>query len=176
MLQEASAPVTVVKNIADQQDLAIIPTESSNDRLDDVARWLSTAWSVLPSAHHDLRAEILALGAAKDQPSFTNLRVQCSTKLAFAAARAPKQESSSPTLTEMSEAEAHVQETVRWINGVRSDGDVALMRELVALADAAMDVVESGVDARAEKMRDFMMCKARCIASACVLGRTITRV
>ncbi|TIA21367.1 hypothetical protein D6C81_03861 [Aureobasidium pullulans] len=174
MLQEASAPVPVVKTIADQQDVAIISRESSDDRLDDIARWLYTAWSVLPSAHHDLRTELLALGAAEDQPSFANLRVQCSTRLAFAAARAPKQASSSPAFTGISEAEAHVRETVRWINGVRADGDVALMRELIALAGAAMDVVESGVDVRAEKMEGFMMRKARCIASTCVLGRAVT--
>lgn len=53
---------------------------------------------------------------------------------------------------------------------------MTLMLALVALAGAAMNVVESEVGEKAEKMRKFMMCKTGCIASVCLLEQTVSTV
>ncbi|KAI4733001.1 hypothetical protein E4T50_16443 [Aureobasidium sp. EXF-12298] len=141
---------------------------SSRDRAEEIARWLYSAWSVLPSAHHILRPQLLALGAAQNLDSFAKVRIECSTKLALVAARAPKSEPCKLLLIGTSDAEEQVREVVQWVNGVRSDADIALVHELAALAGAAMDVVDSFLE-KEEKMGRFLVQKARCIAFACVL-------
>jgi len=147
--------------------------DSPFDKAEETAHWLYSAWKVLPSAHNELRAQLLALGVADDANTFAQLRVDCSTKLAFAAALAPKQEPNKLLLTEISDAEEQVREVVEWANGVRPDADTVLVYDLAALARAAMDVVDS-VPEKEEKMRVFLVHKARCIAFACGLGRAVT--
>jgi hypothetical protein len=44
-----------------------------------------------------------------------------------------------------------------------------LVKDLVTLAGAAMDVIDSVSD-KEEKMERFLVIKARCIGLACVLG------
>lgn len=74
-------------------------------------------------------------------------------------------------INDVSDAEEQVREVVRWINGVKSGADVLMLHDLVTLAGAAMLVLDAASDAKVEKMNDFFICKARCIASAC-LSRT----
>jgi hypothetical protein len=74
-----------------------------------------------------------------------------------------------------SDAEAQVREVVVWINDVKSDADSILMQHLVALAGAAMRVIEVGNgDGRQDKIDSFLIMKARCIALACVMESAIT--
>jgi hypothetical protein len=144
------------------------------DRSEEIAHWLYSAWKVLPSAHYTLRSQLLALGAATSTTSFATLRIDISTALAFAAARTPIQEPEPPLLI-ASDAEAQVREVVTWINDVRSDADSILMQHLVALAGAAMRVIEVGnEDGRQERMDLLLLMKARCIALACVMENAIT--
>jgi hypothetical protein len=146
------------------------------DRSEEIAHWLYSAWKVLPSAHYTLRSRLLALGAAKSTTSFATLRIDISTALAFAAARDPHREPEPPLLT-ASDAEAQIKEVVTWINDVRSDADSILVQHLVALAGAAMRVIEVGNgDGRQERMDLFMAMKAKCIALVCVMESTITMV
>jgi hypothetical protein len=162
-------PQSDEKTIVMHQD-ASLPA----DRSEEIAHWLYSAWKVLPSAHYILRPQLLALDAAKSTTSFATLRIDISTALAFAAARTPLQEPGPPLLT-ASDAEAQVREVVTWINDVRSDADSILMQHLVALAGAAMRIIEVGnEDGRQEKMDLFMVMKARCIALACVMESAIT--
>ncbi|KAI4722719.1 hypothetical protein E4T48_01034 [Aureobasidium sp. EXF-10727] len=144
---------------------------SLEDKADEIANWLYSAWNILPSAHHDLRPQLLALGAASNEVVFSQARVECSTRLALTAAISGTAEVTPTCLASTTDVEDHVREVVRWINGVKSDADVILMHDLVALARAAMGVVDSASGLRAEKMNHFLMCKARCIASACLLER-----
>jgi hypothetical protein len=58
---------------------------------------------------------------------------------------------------------------VGWVNGVRPDADSMLVKDLVTLAGAAMDVIDSVSD-KEENMERFLVIKARCIGLACVLG------
>lgn len=149
--------------------------DSPFDKAEEIAHWLYSAWKVLPSAHHKLRTQLLALGVADDANTFAQLRVDCSTKLAFAAALASKQEPNKPLLTETSDAEEQVREVVEWANGVRPDADTVLVYDLAALARAAIEVADS-VSEKEEKMRVFLVHKARCIAFACGLGRAVATV
>ncbi|KAG9853266.1 hypothetical protein KCU98_g2897, partial [Aureobasidium melanogenum] len=142
--------------------------DSPTARVEEIAKWLLGAWSVLPSAHHDLRNQLLALGTPSDK-LFAQARVECTTRLAFAAARAPKSEVIATCITNVSDAEKQVREVVQWINNVKSDADVLILHDLVALAAAGMEVVDATSEAKVEKMNDFLMCKARCIARACLL-------
>jgi hypothetical protein len=162
-------PQSDEKTIVMHQD-ASLPV----DRSEEIAHWLYSAWKVLPSAHFTLRSQLLALGAAKSTISFATLRIDISTALAFAAARTPILEPEPPLLT-ASDAEAQVREVVVWINDVKSDADSILMQHLVALAGAAMRVIEVGNgDGRRDKMDSFLIMKARCIALACVMESAIT--
>jgi hypothetical protein len=147
----------------------------SIDRSEEIARWLYSAWKVLPSAHHELRSHLLSLGATRDTASFANLRVDISTALAFAAARTPERHFSQSSLLTYSDAEHGVKEVVQWINSVRSDADTALVYDLATLAGAAMDVVDS-VSEKEEKIEAFLLQKARCIAFAGWLGAAVTTV
>jgi hypothetical protein len=140
----------------------------SFDRAEEIALWLYSAWKVLPSAHHELRAQLLALGAAKDASSVARIRVDCSTRLALTAARATQKELNQPLPEKISDVEEQVREVVTWINGVRRDADTALVYDLASLAGVAMDVVDSVLE-KEEKMGRFLVQKARCIALACVL-------
>lgn len=98
-------------------------------------------------------------------------RVERTTQLAFAAARqTPKSKVIAICITDTRDAEEHVSEVVQWINSVKPNADVLVLHDLVALAAAAMEVLECTSDARIEKMNNFLMCKARCIAGACFLG------
>jgi hypothetical protein len=143
------------------------------ERSEEIAHWLYSAWKVLPSAHHTLRSRLLALGAARSTISFATLRIDISTALAFSAARTSINEFEPPLLT-ASDAEAQVREVVTWINDVRSDADSILIQHLVALAGAAMRVIEVGSrDGRRETMDSFLIMKARCIALACVMANSI---
>jgi len=160
---------------ADKTFVAHHDADSPFDKAEEIAHWLYSAWKVLPSAHNELRAQLLALGAADDVNTFAQLRVDCSTKLAFAAALAPKQEPNKLLLTEMSDAEEQVREVVEWANGVRPDADTVLVYDLAALARATMDVVDS-VSEKEEKIKVFLVHKARCIAFACGLGRAVATV
>ena len=165
------APVPV-----DSDKLAIVANhelESPRDKAEEIARWLHSAWSVLPAAHHILRPQLLALGAAQDAESFAEIRVDCSTRLAFAAARATRQDSNKSPMPETSDAEDQVREVVRWINGVRYDADIAILHDLVALAGAAMDVANL-IEKSEQTMERLSVLKARCIASVCVLGNAVT--
>ncbi|CAD0100477.1 unnamed protein product [Aureobasidium mustum] len=164
-IREISVPPSMAletTNIAVQQG-----TDSSRDRAEEIANWLFNAWKVLPSAHYDLRGQLLALSNASDE-LFAKLRIECTTQLAFAAARVPKTEGSA-CIMKMSDAEEQVREVVQWINDVKSGADMGLIHDIVALAGVAMEVVDSAPDLKAERMNDFLMCKARCIADACSL-------
>jgi hypothetical protein len=143
-------------------------TEFPRDKVERVTRWLYSAWSVLPDAHHVLRPQLLTLGATRDADSFAEVRIDCSTKLAFAAARAPKDHLGIRLLTQMSDAEDQIKEVVQWVNSVDSNADIALVHDLRALAGAAMDVVDSVLE-KEDRMELFLMQRARCIAFACVL-------
>jgi hypothetical protein len=160
----ASLPVASVEKIMVVHHDASPPFDES----EEIAQWLYTAWTVLPSAHHTLRPQLIALGSACNKPSFAALRIDISTALAFAAARTSINEPDTPLLTP-SDAEREVREVVAWMDGVRPDADSILVKDLAALAGAAMDVVES-VSGKEEKMQRFLVCKARCIGLACVLG------
>jgi hypothetical protein len=172
-----SAPVDVTA--VHVTTAAAIPPSSPNVEFaeykrDHIAQWLLSAWTVLPSTHHDLRDVLLALGSTTDVAAFANARINCSTRLAFAAAALTKHTHSTPDqhmalFNTTTDAEEEVRSVICWINGVRPDGDTLLMREIVALARAAMDVVES-LASSSDMMEAFAACKARCIASACVLG------
>ncbi|KAI5247530.1 hypothetical protein E4T43_02037 [Aureobasidium subglaciale] len=145
-------------------------SDRTNDKVEEIAHWLCNAWDILPTAHLDLRTQLLALGTAADVSAFAKARIECSTQLAFAAARALKQEPSTTLqLLSTSDAEQQVREVVKWVNGVNSDADIVLMRDLVALAEAALTVVGSEMDSKSGKTKKFVMCKAKCIASACLL-------
>lgn len=72
-------------------------------------------------------------------------------------------------ITDPRDAEEPVSEVVQWINSVKPNADVLVLHHLVALAVAAMEVLGCTPDARIEKMNNFLMCKARCIAGACFL-------
>jgi hypothetical protein len=163
---EANAPLPV------HLDKVTTATSHERDppssRAEEVACWLYTAWTVLPSAHHTLRPQLLALGSACDTTSFAALRIDISTALAFAAARTPSNEADTPLLT-ISDAEREVRGVVAWVNGARPDADSMLVKDLVTLAGAAMDVVDSVSD-KEENMERFLVIKARCIGLACVLG------
>ncbi|KAH0283463.1 hypothetical protein M436DRAFT_73233 [Aureobasidium namibiae CBS 147.97] len=137
------------------------------DKAEEIARWLHGAWNVLPDAHHVLRSELLALGAAEDASCFAELRIDCSTNLAFATARITKQ-----TLVEAATDASEVQqvrEVVQWVNGVKSGTDIALLHDLVTLAGAAIDVADCVFQEKRQNQQRFSVLKARCIASACVL-------
>jgi hypothetical protein len=166
LIRDASAPLPAgfdkVATVANHN------AEPSRDRAEEISCWLYSAWSVLPDAHHILRSQLLALGATQDADAFAEVRVECSTKLAFVAARAPKHHLSIPPLTQISDAEEQVKEVVQWVNDVRSDADIALVHDLAALAGAAMDAVDSVLE-KEDRMELFSMLKARCIAFACVL-------
>lgn len=174
----ASTPVSIPPDWTEEMAVALHHDANlSFDRAEEISVWLYSAWKVLPSAHHELRAQLLALGAADDANTFAQLRVDCSTKLAFAAALAPKQEPNKLLLTETSDAQEQVREVVEWANGVRSDADTVLVYDLAALARAAMDVVDSSAQEKKEgKMGVFLVHKARCIAFACGLGRAVMTV
>ncbi|CAD0096250.1 unnamed protein product [Aureobasidium vineae] len=170
--REAADPLAVELN----QTTSVTPRDifSLEDRADEIANWLYSAWNILPSAHHDLRSHLLALGAASNEDMFPQARVECSTRLAFTVARDQTAVAMTVRLTNTTDAENQVREVVQWINGVRFDADVILMNDLVALARAAMEVVDSASDDKAMKMNNFLMCKAKCIASACLLRNVAT--
>ncbi|KAI4851668.1 hypothetical protein E4T44_01992 [Aureobasidium sp. EXF-8845] len=162
-------PQSDEKTVAVQHDPSL-----SVDRSEEIAHWLYSAWKVLPSAHHTLRSRLLALGAAKSNISFATLRIDISTALAFTAARTPVKEPEPPLLT-ASDAEAQIREVVTWMNDVKSDADSILMQHLVALAGAAMRVIEVGNGyGRQEEMDLFLVTKAKCIALACVIESAMT--
>ncbi|KAG9568990.1 hypothetical protein KCU71_g2012, partial [Aureobasidium melanogenum] len=166
VIREASAPASIEPERAStvgQQGV-----KPSTARAEEIANWLFNAWTVLPSAHYDLRKRLLALGTASDE-LFAEARIECTTQLAFAAARACKSQVAVARITDFSDAEEQVREVVQWISNVKHDADVLLMHGLVALAAAATEVVDATSEARDEKMSDFLMCKARCIAGACLL-------
>ncbi|KAG9690803.1 hypothetical protein KCU95_g8491, partial [Aureobasidium melanogenum] len=166
VVRESSGPACVAlktARITTQQE-AGLPTA----RVEEIATWLFGAWSVLPSAHHDLRDQLLALGGASEE-LFAQARVECTTRLAFAVARAPRSEVTATCISDVSDAEKQVREVVQWINNVKPDADVLLLHDLIALAAAAMEAVDSTSDSKPEKMNDFLMCRARCIARACLL-------
>ncbi|KAG9524274.1 hypothetical protein KCV07_g1919, partial [Aureobasidium melanogenum] len=149
----------------------IAPQQGPNlpsDRAEEIATWLFNAWSVLSSAHYDLRDQLLALGTTSVE-LYAKARIECTTRLAFAAARTPKSEVAVACITDVFDAEEQVREVVQWINNVKPDADVVLLHDLVALAAATMEVVNPTSDSKAEKMNDFLTCKARCIARACLL-------
>ncbi|KAH0334626.1 hypothetical protein KCU81_g9358, partial [Aureobasidium melanogenum] len=165
-IHETSGPACVAvetARITTQQGAGSPPA-----RTEEIATWLFGAWSVLPSAHHDLRDQLLAFGAASEE-LFAQARVECTTRLAFAAARAPKLQDTATCTTDVADAEEQVREVVQWINNVKPDADISILHDLVVLAQTAMKVVDSDPDSKAEKMNEFLMCKARCIAHACVL-------
>jgi hypothetical protein len=165
----ASTPASMPLD-SDEEKVIVVHHDASPpfDRTEEIAHWLYTAWTVLPSAHHILRPQLLALGSACDTTSFAALRIDISTSLAFAAARTPSNEPD-PPLSTNSDAEREVREVVAWVNSVRSDADSMLVKDLVTLAGAAMDVIDSVSD-KEEKMERFVVIKARCIGLACVLG------
>ncbi|CAD0108400.1 unnamed protein product [Aureobasidium uvarum] len=162
--------------IALNQSTSIAPHEKNllKVRADEIANWLYSAWNILPSAHHDLRSNLLALGAASNGFMFSQARVECSTRLAFTVARGQKESATPICLASTADAEHHVREIVQWINGVKFDADVILMHDLVVLVGAAMEVVDSVSNFKAEKMNKFLMIKAKCIASACLLQNVAT--
>ncbi|KAG9672486.1 hypothetical protein KCU99_g595, partial [Aureobasidium melanogenum] len=160
----SSAALEKAKIVTQQPDPSTSETE-------EIANWLFNAWTVLPSAHYDLRNQLLALGTAPPELS-AKARVECTTQLAFAAARTPESEITAACIADVSDAEEQVRKVVQWINNVRPDADMLLLHDLVALAAAAMEVVDTTSEMKAEKMKDFLRCKARCIASACLLGDT----
>ncbi|KAI4724516.1 hypothetical protein E4T49_07727 [Aureobasidium sp. EXF-10728] len=166
--REAASPLPVKLN--HMTTLAPHNEPSLKDRTDEIADWLYSAWNILPSAHHDLRSQLLALGAASDEVLFSQARVDCSTRLAFTAAMSQNVQPTPICLATTTDAEDHVREVVQWISGVKSDADIILMHDLVALARAALEVVDSASELQDEKMNHFLMYKARCIASACLLG------
>jgi hypothetical protein len=165
----ASTPASLPVD-CDEEKAVVMHHDASPpfDRSEEIAEWLYTAWTVLPSAHLILRPQLLALGSACDTTSFAALRIDISTSLAFAAARTPSNEADTP-LSTASDAEREVREVVGWVNGVRPDADSMLVKDLVTLAGAAMDVIDSVSD-KEEKMERFVVIKARCIGLACVLG------
>ncbi|KAG9660621.1 hypothetical protein KCU64_g3086, partial [Aureobasidium melanogenum] len=171
VIREASAPASIEPERAStvgQQGV-----KPSTARTEEIANWLFNAWTVLPFAHYDLRNQLLALGTASDE-LFAQARVECTTRLAFAAARAPKSEVIATCITDVSDAEKQVGEVVQWINNVKSNADVLILHDLVALAGAAVEIMDSALDVKAERMNGFLMCKARCIARACLLGHDTT--
>jgi hypothetical protein len=165
----ASTPASLPVD-CDEEKAVVMHHDASPpfDRSEEIAQWLYTAWTVLPSAHLTLRPQLLALGSACDTTSFVTLRIDVSTSLAFAAARTPSNEPD-PPLSTNSDAEREVREVVAWVNGVRPDADSVMVKDLVTLAGAAMDVIDSVSD-KEEKMQRFLVIKARCIGLACVLG------
>ncbi|KAI4754844.1 hypothetical protein E4T52_13104 [Aureobasidium sp. EXF-3400] len=170
----ASTPASLSVDWDAERTLVVHRDASESfDRAEEIALWLYSAWSVLPSAHHILRPQLLALGAAQNADSFAKVRVDCSTRLALTAARATQKELNKPLLEEVSDVEEQIREVVTWINGVRCDADTTLVYDLAALAGAAMDVVDSVLE-KEEKMGRFLVQKARCIALACVLRDATT--
>ncbi|KAH0155848.1 hypothetical protein KCU67_g8542, partial [Aureobasidium melanogenum] len=167
VIRETSIPLLMAPETATATTQQV--ADSSTARAEDIASWLLGAWTVLPFAHYDLRDQLLGLGTASDE-LFAQARVECTTRLAFTAARTPKSEVAMACITDVSDAEEQVREIVQWINNVKHDSDVLVLHDLVALAAAAMEVVDATSEARVEKMNDFLMCKARCIARACLLG------
>ncbi|KAH0277151.1 hypothetical protein KCU91_g3389, partial [Aureobasidium melanogenum] len=168
VVRESSVPSSV--NLENTRIVTQQP-DPSTPRTEEIANWLLAAWTVLPSAHYDLRDKLLALGTTSDE-LFAKVRVECTTQLAFAAARTPKSEIAAACITDLSGAEEQVREVVQWINNVRPDADVLVLCDLVALAGASMEVVDAASEAKSEKISNFLRCKARCIASACGLGDT----
>ncbi|KAI4747301.1 hypothetical protein E4T50_02358 [Aureobasidium sp. EXF-12298] len=168
VLRETFAPSSL--NI-DNAGIVTQQPDSSAYRTEEFANWLFNAWTVLPSAHYHLRSQLLSLGTASAE-LFAEARVECTTQLAFAAACTPKSETAAACITDVSDAEEQVRKVVHWINNVRPDADMLLLHDLVALAAAAMEVVDATSEMKAEKMKDFLRRKARCIASACLLGDT----
>ncbi|KAH0155544.1 hypothetical protein KCU67_g8662, partial [Aureobasidium melanogenum] len=167
VIRETSTPLLMALETARATTQQV--ADSSTARAEDIASWLLGAWTVLPFAHYDLRDQLLGLGTASDE-LFAQARVDCTTRLAFTAARTPKSEVAVACITDVSDAEEQVREVVQWINNVKHDSDVLVLHDLVALAAAAMEVVDATSEARVERMNDFFMCKARCIARACLLG------
>ncbi|KAG9854833.1 hypothetical protein KCU98_g2141, partial [Aureobasidium melanogenum] len=167
VVRETSAPLLMALETA--RTSAQHVAASSRDRTEEIANWLISAWNFLPSAHYDLRDQLLGLGTASDE-LFAQARIESTTQLAFAAARTLQSKVIADCITDVSDAETQVREVVRWINNVKDDADVLLLHDLVALAGAAVEVVDSAPDVKAERMNDFLMCKARCIARACLLG------
>ncbi|KAI5206833.1 hypothetical protein E4T39_02253 [Aureobasidium subglaciale] len=170
--RELSAPLALSKDpeiaLADYA-FAVAEVSNPNDKTEEIARWLCNAWDILPTAHIDLRTQLLALGTAVDATEYAKGRIECSTQLAFAAARALKQGSTTTLhLLSMSDAEQQVREVVGWVNDVKPGADITLMRNLVALAEAALAVVDPGIDSKSDKLKNFVMCKAKCVASACL--------
>jgi hypothetical protein len=168
----ASTPASLTVD-CDEEKAVVMHHDASPpfDRSEEIAHWLYTAWTVLSSAHLTLRPQLLALGSACDTTSFAALRIDISTFLAFAAARTSSNEPDTP-LSTTSDAEREVREVVAWVNGVRADADSMLVKDLVALAGAATDVIDSVSD-KEEKMERFLVIKARCIGLACVLGGNV---
>ncbi|KAG9644662.1 hypothetical protein KCU64_g11237, partial [Aureobasidium melanogenum] len=166
VVQESSAPSSV-----DVENTRIVTQQPdpSTPRTEEIANWLLAAWTVLPSAHYDLRNQLLAFGTASAE-LVAKARIECTTQLAFAAARTSTTEVTAACIADVSDAEKQVREVVQWINNVKPDADMLLIHDLVDLAGAATEVVDATSEAKSEKMKDFMMCKARCIASACLLG------
>ncbi|KAH0362600.1 hypothetical protein KCU65_g7959, partial [Aureobasidium melanogenum] len=165
VIRETSVPACVTlepARIVTQQE-ADMPTA----RVETIATWLLGAWTVLPSAHYALRDQLLALGTTSDD-LFAQARVECTTRLAFAAARTPKSEVMPTCITDVYDAEKQVREVVQWINNVNPNADVLLLHDLVALAGAATEVVDSAPELKVERMNNFLMCKASCIAHASV--------
>jgi hypothetical protein len=172
----ASTPASIPVDWDEEQALAVHHDASPPfDKAEEMVLWLYSAWKVLPSAHDELRAQLLSLGATRDIASFVNLRIKLSTALAFAAARARGQKFSQSSLLTLSDAEHEVEEVVQWINSVRSDADTVLVYDLAALAGAAMEVINSLAE-KEEKMGAFLVQKARCIAFACGLESAVTTV
>ncbi|KAH0383703.1 hypothetical protein KCU92_g5017, partial [Aureobasidium melanogenum] len=168
VLRETFAPSSLS---IDNAGIVTQQPDSSAYRTEEIANWLFNAWTVLPSAHYHLRSQLLSLGTASAE-LFAKARVECTTQLAFAAACTPKSETAAACITDVSDAEEQVRKVVHWIINVRPDADMLLLHDLVALAAAAIEVVDATSEMKAEKMKDFLRCKARCIASACLLGDT----
>lgn len=140
--------------------------EPSFDLAEAIAQWLYNAWMILPTAHYDLQDHLVNLGTIKDEIAFSKARVECSTQLAFAAARAQQSKSNGDEATFMtaSDAEEEVRQVVQWINGISSGGESRVLHELVDMAASAMAVVDASLSARSEMIKRLILSKARCIA------------
>lgn len=65
VIRETSAPPSV-----EHETTTIVAQQKANSstaRTEEIADWLFNAWTVLPSAHYDLRKQLLALGTSPDE-------------------------------------------------------------------------------------------------------------
>ncbi|KAF2136383.1 uncharacterized protein K452DRAFT_138061 [Aplosporella prunicola CBS 121167] len=171
---ETRQPIPIPSTAPQAHDHLHLSQRTDTTETDLFARmvqWLLAAWEILPTAHTCLRADLLALGAAarsSDSTRFAVLRSQATTRLVMfvakenVAASHSSQEPPAPCSPAPCDFSADTEHVVSWINGVYDAADIVLQRDLVVLAEAALDDAATASNA-------FMKQKAICIVRASLL-------